>query len=832
MSPKRICRLFVVLMIAVVFGAGLVQAAPAALADSDPVVGSTKSLAWNVSSSFAAKLVAKSNYGLIYLDTALENNSSYKKFFPTTTNPNTATKEAQAIADTFDAIADFETNPNTDYYLGPFPTDGKVPVAFTLIENAAGYATDKVFARASTLLTVDGGVTVMAHEFSHIVLGPLNDCLDEGLARYVPNLYKSLSNPDEALHDPFGWLSWSAEFGPTHEYEVDGNPYTAEARPWLDLDGTGCNSVDNPGYTWGHETFTALIQHYWNTGGGGKLINQLVSDPRANTQEVYKAMADHWFTSRGQTPPADSFDLFFDDFMLHTFVDSGSTPASYARYWTWHERLVWGNGARALVDVGLDATVPLESGAVYRPDMKWIHKDAGSASIMITDHNTYRSGQYHNSYYLITSPTAIDSPRVWPYALLYPYQYSHGSVRTYARLEPGVAVDLPVDATYFAVVGVGHVQGVDATIAVFSSHDPRGAVDGAEARPGAVWVRGWAADNDAPNRPLQVKVCVGGKLEDPGVEVTVLTANATRTDIPGVYPQFGTDHGFNRVIPTSKTGSVPVYVYAVNTGAGADKLLAGRKVVINDPRGAIDSVCAAGSVCNAASPPVIGAGAVWVRGWAADDDAPAEKLQVRVVVEKPGDPDVEQTVLTAEGNRTDLARAYPVLGADHGYNKVITTTKSGRVLVSVYAVNAAGTGGNDKLLGTRAVVVSHDPHGAIDSVCAAGSACNAASPPVIGAGAVWVRGWAADYDAPAATLDVKVSIGGPLGSTNETATLKAIGNRTDLARAYPALGADHGYNKVITTTRRGQVPVYIYAVNAAGTGGADKLLGVRTVTVK
>jgi hypothetical protein len=207
-------------------------------------------------------------------------------------------------------------------------------------------------------------------------------------------------------------------------------------------------------------------------------------------------------------------------------------------------------------------------------------------------------------------------------------------------------------------------------------------------------------------------------------------------------------------------------------------------------------------------------GGIWVRGWVADNDAPTTALQARVVI---GDgAAAESFLLDANLWRSDIPRTYPQFGTDHGFNQTLTTSLRGEQKVYVYAVNAPGTGGADKLIATRTVTIGVDPQGNLNNIEARDG------------GQLWVRGWVADNDEPLTVLQVKVSIGGELGS-GETHTLTAGLWRSDIPRTYPQFGTDHGFNQVLSTQKRGEQQVYVYAMNVAG--GADKLIAIRTVTI-
>ena len=89
-------------------------------------------------------------------------------------------------------------------------------------------------------------------------------------------------------------------------------------------------------------------------------------------------------------------------------------------------------------------------------------------------------------------------------------------------------------------------------------------------------VKGWALDADAPTQPLAIRVYVGGRAGTAGASEyelgPVADEGARRTSAPSI-PKAGASHGFDVSFPTVKSGPQPVCVYALNTGAGADRLL-------------------------------------------------------------------------------------------------------------------------------------------------------------------------------------------------------------------------------------------------------------------
>lgn len=85
-----------------------------------------------------------------------------------------------------------------------------------------------------------------------------------------------------------------------------------------------------------------------------------------------------------------------------------------------------------------------------------------------------------------------------------------------------------------------------------------------------VLIQGWAADSDAPTTPLTVKISIDGGVQ-------TFTAGSARDDVAAAYPGFGSNHGFDVVVPLSGNDHT-VCVTAVNTGSGTDLSLGCKKM--------------------------------------------------------------------------------------------------------------------------------------------------------------------------------------------------------------------------------------------------------------
>jgi hypothetical protein len=195
-------------------------------------------------------------------------------------------------------------------------------------------------------------------------------------------------------------------------------------------------------------------------------------------------------------------------------------------------------------------------------------------------------------------------------------------------------------------------------------------------------------------------------------------------------------------------------------------------------------------------------GGVFVAGWAGDGDT-TDPILVHAYVDG-----VMVAQLTADGDRPDVARTFPTLGARHGFAAVLPTT-AGTHDVCLYGINDNLVGPHN-LLGCRRVDVgSGPPTGFLDAVTTTGTGIVAA-------------GWAADADS-AGPIPVHVYVDGQL------TTGWADGARPDVAAALPALGPNRGFRMAVAAAA-GPHQVCVYAIND-NLVGPHNLLGCRTVTV-
>ena len=151
------------------------------------------------------------------------------------------------------------------------------------------------------------------------------------------------------------------------------------------------------------------------------------------------------------------------------------------------------------------------------------------------------------------------------------HQYRGGHNETYG----GVTIN--VDNNY--------VDGATAG-ATSSSDDPRGSFDAVSSpAPGQVTISGWAFDPNAPHKQVSIRAYLGGKAGEGQSSRYELgpIADRERSDLATLYPRAGAGHGFEATFPVVGSGRQTVCVYALDIGAGSDRLLGCREVGVPVP---------------------------------------------------------------------------------------------------------------------------------------------------------------------------------------------------------------------------------------------------------
>jgi surface antigen len=95
-----------------------------------------------------------------------------------------------------------------------------------------------------------------------------------------------------------------------------------------------------------------------------------------------------------------------------------------------------------------------------------------------------------------------------------------------------------------------------------------------------------------------------------------------------------------------------------------------------------------------------------------------------------------------------------------------------------------------------------------------------------------LKGWAFDPDRADHQVSIRVYVGAS-SAARQRVDLTAAGlRRSDVAAAYPGMGANHGFNQSTKVTKSGRQTVWVYALNKAGTKGKNALLYRGTVTIQ
>lgn len=319
-----------------------------------------------------------------------------------------------------------------------------------------------------------------------------------------------------------------------------------------------------------------------------------------------------------------------------------------------------------------------------------------------------------------------------------------------------------------------------------TADNPFGNIEQVTTSLGKVRISGWVIDPNTTS-PIDVHVYINGAGHR-------ITANLPRPDVAAAFPKYGSSHGFDRTFDLLG-GTYQVCIYGFNAGAGGHTLFSCPTVQVPSgaPVGTVEAISPSES-------------AITVTGWALDPDTSAP-IPVHVYVDDAG------TAFQAALSRPDVARAYPIYGASHGYSQRLSV-KPGKHNVCVYAINT-GAGGHT-LLACRLVEVP-GPAGAISELWRPPFG-NVESVSVVN-GEVAVSGWTIDPDT-SASIPVHVYVDG-VGKA-----FTAGRERADVGRAYPAYGSLHGFDERMTVTA-GTHEICVFAINT-GPGG-HTLLGCRTL---
>jgi hypothetical protein len=243
------------------------------------------------------------------------------------------------------------------------------------------------------------------------------------------------------------------------------------------------------------------------------------------------------------------------------------------------------------------------------------------------------------------------------------HQYQGGHNETYG----GITINIDNDYVDAATAGGTSVPAVTVT-----EDDPIGFLDlTGSPGPGAVRIKGWAFDPNAPTAPLGIRVVVGGQAGAPGAAEYELgpIASLSRRDVLAEHPEAGPRHGFDASFPVAKSGPQQVCVYALDVEPGENSLLGCKTtdvkvaVVISNLRAT--------------------AGAVHVRlscGWPEGTQCPgflALRTRYRIAIHRRRRPPLIKSVTRTLGRRPFHLTG----GRSHGF--VVPLTAGARALLGV-----------------------------------------------------------------------------------------------------------------------------------------------------
>ena len=335
---------------------------------------------------------------------------------------------------------------------------------------------------------------------------------------------------------------------------------------------------------------------------------------------------------------------------------------------------------------------------------------------------------------------------------------------------------------------------------------PIGSFDAVSARFDDVWVvSGWAADADALDQPILVRIYEGARF------VTQVSTGDPRPDVPAHMHGVGQNTGWHaRIKPqmlSDQPGPLLCRVHAINIGAGKNTTLGCRHVRVAStsdpfiPVGFLDRVTA--------SP-----GLLHVRGWAADPEGtPTTRLRIlynglfvtSAVANRPR-PDVAAAL--GFGGMSGFSLTLPVLPSDLGVQVCVTAENTG----SAGYVNPT-IGCTTRPTPDAPAPGAHDPRGVLDAADVDGG-----------------TGWAFDPDTP-----------GPITVRLRSLTMPGVAPvrfaqgptgvaRPDVQSVFPAAGPNAGFaitfpSGPLSASASSARITCAYAVNSGP--GANRLLGCR-----
>lgn len=332
----------------------------------------------------------------------------------------------------------------------------------------------------------------------------------------------------------------------------------------------------------------------------------------------------------------------------------------------------------------------------------------------------------------------------------------------------------------------------------------------------SITVSGWAFDSSTPSATSAIDISVQPPAGSSAKVVTV-QANSVRNDVGSAYPSAGPNHGFTTSVPVTAAGTYMACATASNPSVFGPKTVSlGCKTVTmgaSSPFGTLDYLTLSRTTATVS---------IDVQGWAIDRASPASSFPVDLYVDRPNGTS-SGVRLSASASRPDVGAVYPFAGSAHGFALSVPVTTTGTYRVCAYAIGTSPFGNSSPQLGCRTITVAAtSPIGYVDSA----SVTMAAD----GTRQIRVTGWTADPGLPTARVEVNAYLDRPNGPTLGFST-QANESRPDVAAAYPAFGAAHGFSYTLPVTASGIHRVCVYGLATSPVGGNSDL-GCKTVMVE
>lgn len=331
-----------------------------------------------------------------------------------------------------------------------------------------------------------------------------------------------------------------------------------------------------------------------------------------------------------------------------------------------------------------------------------VDPDAISSSVNI-------SIQVDSAWYLLVANQAGDDM-----STSYPGAGDQHAFAGTIQVPPGVRTL----CVYLGNQGAGTTGSLGCQTVTIKDTSPRGEIRDIWTTMDGISLWGWAADQDAPTSPLDIRVVTNNILQ-------TWQADQPWQPISDLMPGVGIDHGWGSTLRVG-AGDYSVCVYAVNKGAGADTNLGCRNVTVpsGSPKAEIRGLWTTTAGIS-----------LW--GWAIDPDSLTLAAPISI--------QVDSSWYAWQADQEYLPAKDYVEGAGerHGWGGTLAASP-GAHTICVYVGNRGA--GTDISLGCRVVTVPDgSPRGEIKDVWATTAGIS-----------LW--GWAMDADVPGQPIKLSIQV--------------------------------------------------------------------------